>query len=137
MQFQLKWPILWYLKHILLLVAIFLLYLYLLFLDIYKKLAIIPTVLLLINFILADDNINWILTIFLSPSWLSQPNITYLKSLYKNLLATTTIIPSHISLLKVIVALNCLIQNQILVNTLIIGSLNSLVLLIFKYMRSF
>lgn len=62
--------------------------------------------------------------------------MTCLKSSCSDLMATTTAILSHISLLEVTAALNCLTRNPTLANILVTGFSNPLGLLIFKYVRS-
>ena len=83
------------------------------FLDIWAKLAVIPTSYLLINFALAEDNICYILLIILFPLCLSSSDVIRSKSLYKESIATTIAMLSQMSFFGIIAALKQLQKNCI------------------------
>lgn len=63
--------------------------------------------LLFSSFALADDKTKYISLILFSSPYSSNLEVIYLNSLYKAIVATTTIISSHISLFGIIAALSC------------------------------
>lgn len=80
---------------------------------------------------------DWILSIFFLLPYLSKPNITCLKSLCKDLIATTIDILFYMSLFRITATFNYLTRNLTLAKILVIGFSNSLGLLILGYIKSF
>ena len=87
------------------------------------------------NFDLADDKIEWILLMFFSPLYLSNPKVTSSNSFHRALVATMIVILSYIFLFGMIVALGCLTKTPILEKWLVTHLLNLFDLLTFEYIR--
>lgn len=82
------------------------------FFNIYASFAIVSTAFLLKNFVLVDDRIDYIFSMFFSPFYSSNTAVTCSNSSYSKLVTTTMAILSYISLFNMIIDLSYLINTR-------------------------